>query len=138
MSFRLFSLRLFSLAMLLALPLISLSINAQTTGTDDTQSTSHLDLNSNECLKQLGGSDIVIASIAFKDGVTGFSQLQELVKRRPWGNVGEKTREEIQTQLDTQSPFLIITLTKNQALSLENHRDIIRWVLVQSPTRPCQ
>ncbi len=104
----------------------------------DSTSTSHLDLSSNECLKQLNADDIVIASIAFNGGLDSMDQLKELVRRKPWGNGTEKTTEEIQTQLETQSPFLVITLTKQQALTLDNHRDIIKWILVQSPTKVCK
>ena len=96
------------------------------------------DLSNNECLKKLDRSDLVIASIAFKDGLNSSAQLKELLKRRPWGAVTPQTEEEIKTQLDTQSPFLIITLTKEQALTLDNHRDIIRWVLVQSTSKSCE
>jgi len=101
-------------------------------------STSHLDLSSNECLKKLGDNDPVIASIAFKDGLDGSGQLKELVKRRPWGAGTANTAEEIKSQIETQSPFLIITLTKAQALTLDKHRDIIRWILVQSTSKSCE
>ena len=100
--------------------------------------TTHLDLSSNECLKQLTDTDPVIISIAFKDGATGFGQLQELVSRNPWGTITAATQKEIDDQIVTQSPFLIITLTKKQALTLDDHRDIIRWTLVQSTTKTCQ
>lgn len=106
--------------------------------TEDTSSAiSPDDLSSNECLKQLDDYDEVIASIAFKDGVAGFTQLEELVKRKPWGSITDVTKTEIEQQLEAQSPFLIITLTKQQALTLDNHRDIILWILVQSTTKPC-
>ena len=51
----------------------------------DSTSSSHLDLSSNECLKKLSDNDIVIASIAFIDGLNSSEQLKELVKRKPWG-----------------------------------------------------
>lgn len=98
----------------------------------------HLDLSSNKCLQQLADNDPVIVSIAFRDGANGFGQLKELVERSPWGRVTATTKEEIQKQIDTQSPFLIITLTKKQALILDDHRDIIRWTLVQSTNKVCE
>ncbi len=104
----------------------------------ESASSSHLDLSTNECLNNLNDHDIVIASIAFNDGVAGHSQLKELVSRQPWGALTAGTVKEIRQQLDTLSPFLIITLTKKQVLTLDNHRDIIRWVLVQSTTKPCE
>ncbi len=105
---------------------------------DKATSTSHLNLRDNECLNALDDRDIVIASIAFKDGVNGFDQLKELVKRKPWGIVNSDTRKEIEDQIKTLSPFLIIRLTKKQALTLDDHRDIILWVLVQSTSKPCK
>jgi len=81
---------------------------------------------------------IIDADGAFKDGATGFGQLQELVSRNPWGTITAATQKEIDDQIVTQSPFLIITLTKKQALALDDHRDIIRWTLVQSTTKTCQ
>lgn len=114
------------------------SAESVTTNTKDTDSTSHLDLSSNECLKNLDNNDLVITSIAFKDGLDGSRQLKELVKRRPWGAGTANTTEEIKSQIETQSPFLIITLTKEQALTLDKHRDIIRWILVQSTSKSCE
>ncbi len=111
---------------------------AANNGNKTASSTPERDLKNNACLKKLDSSDIVIASIAFKDGLNSSAQLKELVKRKPWGAGTPATSEEIQTQLDTQSPFLIITLTKKQALTLDNHRDIIRWVLVQSTSKSCE
>ena len=105
---------------------------------DKSASNSHRNISSNECLQKLSDDDTVIASIAFKDGVTGFAQLEELVKRNPWGSITDVTKKEIEQQLNTQSPFLIITLTKQQTLKLDEHRDIIRWVLVQSTTKSCE
>jgi len=99
---------------------------------------SHRKLSNNECLKKLDNSDLVIASIAFKDGLNSSAQIKELLKRKPWGAGTADTDDEIKAQLDTQSPFLIITLTKEQALTLDNHRDIIRWILVQSTSKPCE
>lgn len=110
---------------------------SQVTG-NNTTSSSHLDLSSNECLQKLNAKDIVIASIAFKDGLNSAEQFKELVKRRPWGIGTPETAVEIKKQLETQSPFLIITLTKEQVLTLDDHRDIIRWVLVQSPVTACE
>ena len=108
------------------------------TSKETANTTSHRDLSSNECLKKLDNADRVIASIAFKDGLNSSAQLKELVKRRPWGAGTADTADEIKAQLNTQSPFLIITLTKEQALTLDNHRDIIRWVLVQSTSKSCE
>ena len=107
------------------------------TSKETANTTSHRDLSSNECLKKLDNADRVIASIAFKEGLNSSAQLKELVKRRPWGAGTADTADEIKAQLNTQSPFLIITLTKEQALTLDNHRDIIRWVLVQSTSKSC-
>ncbi len=109
---------------------------AQSTDSDTT-STSHVDLSSNECLKQLNDTDTVIASIAFNDGLNSAEQLKELIKRKPWGVGTPATGDEIKAQLEVQSPFLIITLTKAQVLTLDDHRDIIRWVLVQSTSTSC-
>lgn len=106
--------------------------------TNSSSSKSHRDLSTNECLKQLNDADQVIASIAFKDGLDSAEQFKELVRRRPWGVGTFATADEIKSQLKTQSPFLIITLTKKQALTLDDHRDIIRWVLVQSINKPCK
>ena len=111
--------------------------NTEATG-NNAASSSHLDLSSNERLKKLSANDIVIASIAFKDGLDSTGQIKELVNRRPWGIGTPETADEIKKQLETQSPFLIITLTKEQVLKLDDHRDIIRWVLVQSPTTACE
>lgn len=112
---------------------------AETPSSDNSNATSsYLDLSTNECLNKLSSNDPVIASIAFKDGVTGFSQLKELVERKPWGEISATTAKEIEAQIETQSPFLIITLTKEQTLTLDNHRDIIRWILVQSTTTTCE
>ena len=105
---------------------------------DDASSTSHRDLASNECLQKLNNSDLVIASIAFIDGLDSSNQFKELVKRKPWGEGTPQTADEIKEQLDTQSSFLIITLTKEQVLTLDDHRDIIRWVLVASPSKTCE
>lgn len=104
----------------------------------DESPASHRKLSNNECLKKLDNSDLVIASIAFKDGLNSSAQIKELLKRKPWGAGTADTDDEIKAQLDTQSPFLIITLTKEQALTLDNHRDIIRWILVQSTSKPCE
>jgi len=126
-----------SLFLLVLLNGISPNVLAQTND-DNENSLTHLSLSSNECLKQLAANDPVIVSIAFKDGATGFGQLKELVSRNPWGSITADTQKEIDDQLATQSPFLIITLTKKQALTLDDHRDIIRWTLVQSTTKTCQ
>ena len=64
--------------------------------------------------------------------------MKELLKRKPWGAGTPDTADEIEAQLNTQSPFLIITLTKKQVLTLDDHRDIIRWVLVQSTSKSCE
>lgn len=125
------------LAMALLLCCCSTLTIAQSDDAEDTTSTSHLDLSSNECLKKLDDNDIVIASIAFTDGLNSAEQLKELLKRKPWGVGTPATADEIKTQLEVQSPFLIITLTKEQVLTLDDHRDIIRWVLVQSTTTTC-
>lgn len=126
----------------LAITLCNLSTPAfaqdTSTATDsETTSTSHLDLSSNECLKRLDNTDVVIASIAFKDGLNSAGQLKELIKRKPWGVGTPATADEIKAQLDVQSPFLIITLSKEQVLTLDDHRDIIKWVLVQSTSSSC-
>lgn len=112
--------------------------SANNTGDNTQESKSHRQLSSNDCLRKLDDNDLVIASIAFKDGLDGSAQLNELVSRKPWGTGTPDTAEEIKSQLETKSPFLIITLTKNQALTLDDHRDIIRWVLVQSTSKTCE
>lgn len=121
---------------LLTIILAASQVTAQ--NADDENSLTHLDLSSNKCLQQLADSDPVIVSIAFRDGAAGFGQLKELVNRNPWGSVTAVTKEEIEKQINTQSPFLIITLTKKQVLTLDDHRDIIRWTLVQSTTKVCE
>ncbi len=135
-----------SLAIILPIYTASSPATAQATEDESTgseasdsarTSSSHLDLSSNDCLKQLDDTDIVIASMAFVDGLNGFAQLKELVARRPWGVGTPDTADEIKSQMETQSPFLIISLTKAQVLTLDDHRDIIKWVLVQSTSQVC-
>jgi len=92
----------------------------------------------NECFARLSDSDKVIITAAFHSGAEGFTELQELIARKPWGEaVTTAQRKEIATLEKQASPFLIMTLTKKQALVLEEHRDLIKWILVQSTTTPC-
>ena len=87
---------------------------------------------------QLQDSDKIIVTAAFHTGAEGFSDLQTLIDRKPWGEaISSAQREEIRKLEKEASPFLIMTLSKKQALILEDHRDLIKWILVQSTTTPC-
>lgn len=95
-------------------------------------------LHNNKCLQQLNDSDEVMVSAAFHDGAGGFGQLQELIDRQPWGvAVPHSMQQEIEKLLAQKSPFLMVVMTKKQALQLESHRDLIKWILVQSTEKPC-
>ena len=87
---------------------------------------------------QLQDSDKVIVTAAFHSGAEGFADLQSLIQRKPWGEaLSSVQREEIKKLQKEASPFFIMTLSKKQALLLEDHRDLIKWILVQSTTTPC-
>ena len=95
-------------------------------------------LHNNKCLQTLNDNDKVIVSVAFHSGAGGFTQLKELISRKPWGEAAHPALdEEIKTLIKQQSPFLIATMTKSQALQLEDHRDLIKWILVQSTEKAC-
>lgn len=95
-------------------------------------------LNNNKCLKTLGDNDKIVVSAAFHEGAGGFRQLRELLDREPWGYVADPVmQQELDTLVKQQSPFLIVTMTKKQALLLESHRDLIKWILVQSTEKAC-
>jgi hypothetical protein len=95
-------------------------------------------LTNNTCFMQLRDTDKVIVTAAFHSGAEGFTELQQLIDRKPWGEaLSSVQREEITTLQKEASPFLIVTLTKKQALILEDHRDLIKWILVQSTTTAC-
>jgi len=95
-------------------------------------------LNNNKCLQTLNDNDNVIVSAAFHSGAGGFIQLKELMARKPWGEAAYPALdEEIETLVKQESPFLIATMTKAQALLLEQHRDLIKWILVQSTEKAC-
>lgn len=95
-------------------------------------------LNNNKCFVQLQDSDKVIVTAAFHSGGEGFADLQQLIARKPWGEaLSTSQREEIEQLEKEGSPFLVVTLSKKQALVLEDHRDLIKWILVQSTTTPC-
>ena len=97
-----------------------------------------LNLNNNKCLQTLNDNDKVIVSAAFHSGAEGFTQLKELIGRKPWGEAAYPALdEEIKTLINQESPFLIATMTKSQALQLEQHRDLIKWILVQSTEKAC-
>ncbi len=95
-------------------------------------------LTNNECLMALDDREEIIVTAAFHDGAGGFGQLQQLLDRKPWGDaVRSSLKLEIEKLINEASPFLIVTLTKKQALMLEEHRDLIKWILVQSTSKPC-
>lgn len=80
-------------------------------------------LTNNTCFMQLQDRDKVIVTAAFHSGAEGFKDLQQLVDRRPWGEaLTSVQREEINKLKKEASPFLIMTLSKKQALVLEDHR----------------
>jgi hypothetical protein len=95
-------------------------------------------LSNNKCLMALSDSEQIIVTAAFHEGANGFGQLQQLLDRKPWGSdVRSSVKQEIEKLINEASPFLIVTLTKKQALMLEDHRDLIKWILVQSTSKPC-
>lgn len=95
-------------------------------------------LANNKCLMALDDREEIIVTAAFHDGAGGFGQLQQLLDRKPWGDaVRSSLKLEIEKLIKEASPFLIVTLTKKQALMLEEHRDLIKWILVQSTSKPC-
>lgn len=95
-------------------------------------------LHNNDCLQQLKDTDEVMVSAAFHDGAGGFGQLKELINRKPWGAAIRYTmQEEINKLIRQESPFLMVKMTKKQALQLESHRDLIKWILVQSTETAC-
>lgn len=95
-------------------------------------------LNNNKCLKTLADNDKIVVSAAFHEGAGGFRQLKKLLDREPWGYVADPVlQQELDTLLKQKSPFLIATMTKKQALLLESHRDLIKWILVQSTEKAC-
>ena len=95
-------------------------------------------LSNNKCLMALSDSEQIIVTAAFHQGANGFGQLQQLIERKPWGNnLRSSLTQEIDKLINEASPFLIVTLTKKQALMLEDHRDLIKWILVQSTSKPC-
>ena len=103
-----------------------------------TENSSDRTLNTNKCLQSLSENDKLVVSAAFHDGAGGFRQLEELLAREPWGYVADPVLQaELDTLVKQQSPFLIATMTKKQALLLENHRDLIKWILVQSTEKAC-
>jgi len=51
-------------------------VTADTSKETKSSASSRRDLSSNECLKKLDNSDLVIASIAFKDGLDSSTQLK--------------------------------------------------------------
>jgi len=95
------------------------------------------DLSNNPCLHQLADGDEVVVTAAFYDGTGGFSQLEELIDRKPWGSIGTALQSQLDQLVDELSPFLIVKLTKKQALALDSHRDLIKWILVQSTDKVC-
>lgn len=94
-------------------------------------------LSANACLQQLNDTDEVVVTAAFHNGIGGFGQLKELIARNPWGSVNEATQQQLDQLIDELSPFLIVTLSKQQALVLDEHRDLIKWILVQSTDKTC-
>ena len=95
-------------------------------------------LSNNKCLMALGDREQIIVTAAFHDGANGFGQLKQLIERKPWGDEIRSTlTQEIEQLKKEASPFLIVRLTKKQALMLEDHRDLIKWILVQSTSKPC-
>ena len=120
---------------------VLLSLTADALSAEDqllAQNDSAQHLQNNECFMNLRDTDKVIVTAAFHSGAEGFAELQQLVDRKPWGEaLSTAQREEIARLEKEASPFLIITLSKKQALVLEDHRDLIKWILVQSTTTPC-
>jgi len=94
-------------------------------------------LSANPCLQQLNDRDEVVVTAAFHDGTGGFGQLKELIARKPWGSIGIAIQSQLDQLVDELSPFLIVNLTKKQALALDSHRDLIKWILVQSTDKAC-
>ena len=94
-------------------------------------------LSANACLQQLNDNDEVVVTAAFHDGIGGFGQLKELIARNPWGSVNDVTQQQLDQLIDELSPFLVVTLSKQQALVLDDHRDLIKWILVQSTDKTC-
>lgn len=94
-------------------------------------------LSANPCLMQLRDHDEVVVTAAFHNGTGGFGQLKELIERKPWGTIGIKIQSQLDQLVEELNPFLILTLTKKQALELDSHRDLVKWVLVQSTEKAC-
>ena len=94
-------------------------------------------LSANACLQQLADKDEVVVTAAFHDGIGGFKQLEELIARNPWGNVEDSIQSQLDKLVDELSPFLIVKVNKKQALMLDSHRDLIKWILVQSTDKAC-
>lgn len=129
---------LFAVAALLFNIAAALQVNAQQQVPTIAKNDSAQHLTNNECFMKLRDSDKVIVTAAFHSGAEGFADLQQLVDRKPWGEaLSSVQREEIKKLHTEASPFLIMTLSKKQALVLEDHRDLIKWILVQSTTTPC-
>lgn len=118
---------------------IAVAIAFASTGTHlHAQNNSAQHLQYNQCFMDLQDNDRVIVTAAFHSGAEGFTDLQQLIARKPWGEaLSTAQREEITKLQKEASPFLILTLSKKQALLLEDHRDLIKWILVQSTTKPC-
>ncbi len=122
--------------------MLSAFINLSFAGNDVSvqlaQSNSAQHLTNNKCLMALGDREQIIVTAAFHEGANGFGQLQQLIDRKPWGDEIRSTlKQEIEQLIREASPFLIVTLTKSQALILEDHRDLIKWILIQSTSKPC-
>ncbi len=94
-------------------------------------------LSANPCLQQLDDRDKVVVTAAFHDGTGGYDQLKELIARKPWGTIGLAVQAQLDQLVDELSPFLIVEITKKQALTLDAHRDLIKWILVQSTDKSC-
>jgi len=110
-----------------------------TAGTSLAQNTTATDqLRDTPCLRQLASQDEVIVSVAFHNGTGGFGQLKELIERQPWGTADVNLQTQLDKLVDELSPFLIVKINKKQALALDDHRDLIKWILVQSTDKACE
>ena len=125
-----------SFVLLIVLTLYSLGTHAEAEDKPATVSPAEL-LSANPCLQQLKDKEEVVITAAFHDGTGGFGQLKELIARKPWGTVGTTLQSQLDQLVEELSPFLIVNLTKKQALTLDSHRDLIKWILVQSTDKAC-
>lgn len=117
--------------------LILLTLNSPVIAQDKPVVSPAESLSANACLQQLNDNDEVVVTAAFHEGIGGFGQLEELIARKPWGSIGVAIQTQLDQLIEELSPFLIVKVTKKQALALDSHRDLIKWILVQSTDTVC-